>query len=132
MSKEDNCHRRGCPCEVLHNLQLCERMFELEFILEVPDSRVGTVDNTFEAVVPPFCQVGGSRKSADGGFPLVPSKLVVEGIRGRCPKPGVLHLFSEGRHVSWKKRLEESPRHVDIVRRDEGEIANHLEGLPHL
>ena len=117
---------------MLHNLQLCERMFELEFIHEVPDSRVGTVDNTFKAVVPPFCQVGGSRKSADGGFPLVPSKLVVEGIRGRCPKPGVLHLFSEGRHVSWKKRLEVSSRHVDIIRRGEGEIANHLEGLPHL
>ena len=35
-------------------------------------------------------QVGGSRKSADGGIPLVPSKLVEEGIRGRCPKPRVL------------------------------------------
>ena len=55
-------------------------MFELEYIHKVPDSRVGTVDNTFEAVVPPFHQVGGSRKSADGGIPLVPSKLLEEGI----------------------------------------------------
>ena len=29
-------------------------MFELECIHKVPDSRVGTVYNTFEAVVPPF------------------------------------------------------------------------------
>ena len=109
---------------MLHNLQLCERMFELEFIHEVPDSRVGTVDNTFKAVVPPFCQVGGSRKSADGGFPLVPSKLVVEGIRGRCPKPGVLHLFSEGRHVSWKKRLEVSPVSTPCRHHQEGRRGN--------
>ena len=83
-------------------------MFQLECIHEAPDRRVGAVDNTFEAVVPPFRQVGGSRKSADGGIPLVPSKLVEEGIRGRCPKPGVLHVSSEGRHVSCKKRLEVS------------------------
>ena len=36
-----------CPCEVLDNLQLCEYVFELEYIHKVPDSRVGTVDNTF-------------------------------------------------------------------------------------
>ena len=55
-------------------------MSELECIHKFPVSRFGTVDNTFEAVVPPFRQVGGSRKSADGGIPLVPSKLVEEGI----------------------------------------------------
>ena len=112
--------RRGCPCEVLYNLQLCELIFQLECIHEAPDSRVGTVENTFEAVVLPFRQVGGSRK------------LVVEGIRGRSPKLGVPHVSSEGRHVSWKKRLKVSPRDVDIIRRDEGESANHLDGLPHL
>ena len=122
--------RRWCQCEVLYNLQLCELIFELECIHEAPDSRVGTVENTFEAVMLPFRQVGGSRKSADGGIPT--GLIQVEGIRGKCPKPGVPHVSSEGRHVSWKKRLKVSPRHVDIIRRDEGESANHLEGLPHL
>ena len=85
-------------------------------IHEAPDSRVGAVDDTFEAIVPPFRQVGGSRKSADGGIPLVPYKLVEEEIRGRCPKPGVIHVSREDRHV----------------RKDEREGTNHLEGLPHL
>ena len=65
-------------------------MFELECIHEVPDSRVGTVGNTFEPVLPPFRQVGGSRKSADGGIPLVPSKLVKEGISEDVPS----HVYS--------------------------------------
>ena len=34
--------------------------------------------------------------------------------------PGGLHVSSEGRHVSWNKRLDVSPRHVDIIRRYEG------------
>ena len=82
---------------MLHNLKVCERMSELECIHEVPDSWVGTVDNTFEAVVSPFRQVGGSRKSAVGSIPLVPSKLVEEGIIGRCPKPRVLQSPKGGR-----------------------------------
>ena len=67
--------------------------------MNVPDRRVDAGDDTLKAVVPPFRQVGGSKKSADGGIPLVPSKLTEEGIRRRCPKPVVLHVSSEGRHV---------------------------------
>ena len=49
---------------------------------------VGLVQLTM--LLKPLCPVGGSRKSANGSIPLVPSKLVEEGIRGRCPKPRVL------------------------------------------
>ena len=51
---------------------------------------VGLVQLTI--LLKPLCQVGGSRKSADGGILLVPSK------------PSVLYVSSEGRHVRWKKK----------------------------
>ena len=45
-------------------------MIQLECIQEAPDGRDGAVDDTLEAVMPPFRQVGGSRKSVD-----VPSQV---------------------------------------------------------
>ena len=53
----------------------------------------------------PFRQVGGSRKSARRWWHPTGYKLVEEGIRTRCPKPGKLHVSSKGRKGLFPQRL---------------------------
>ena len=85
-----------CPYEVLDSsVSECSSLSASRKLQIVGLVQV-TIPLILEAVVPPFRQVGGLRKSAYGGIPLVPSKLVPSQVYSMYPAKAAMSCVRRG------------------------------------